>query len=159
MVATKSLKGKLSSLLLNIRSAQRKKENEISKQILQGSWTDEHGKKKPSLFCKLCKLIFNSSREEHENSRFHEKIVELIHPKCQTCNKSFPTPMSYEKHLSTLKHLKTVLEPNKTVDDGDDEDELPEDGHWETLDEIQGSDDEEEEDEDTVSIFKMSKIK
>ena len=151
MVATKSLKGKLSSLLLNIRSAQRKKENEISKQILQGSWTDEHGKKKPSLFCKLCKLIFNSSREEHENSRFHEKIVELIHPKCQICNKSFPTPMSYEKHLSTLKHLKTVLEPNKTVAD-DDEDELPEDvENWETLDEIQGSDDEAAGEVDRVS--------
>ena len=61
--------------------------------------------------------------------------------------------MSYEKHLSTLKHLKTVLEPNKTVaDDADDEDEPPEDvENWETLDEIQGSDDEAAGEVDRVS--------
>ena len=58
--------------------------------------------------------------------------------------------MSYEKHLSTLKHLKTVLEPNKTV--ADDEDELPDDvENWETLDEIQGSDDEAAGEVDRVS--------
>ena len=51
-----------------------------------------------------------------------------------------------------MKHLKTVLEPNKTAnDEDDDEDELPEDGHWETLDEIQGSDDEAAGEVDRVS--------
>ena len=74
---------------------------------------DESGQKQNSLFCKLCKLIFNSTRQEHEDTNLHKKIDEMIHPECKICDKKFPTPMSYEKHMSTLKHLRTELEPDK----------------------------------------------
>ena len=81
----------------------------------------------------------------------------MIHPKCTVCVKSFPTPMSYEKHLCTLKHLRTVLEPNQKdnqkdkEEDEDDNSEL-DPSEFVTLDEV-GSDDEEDEDQENEEKY------
>ena len=76
----------------------------------------------------------------------------MIHPKCNVCVKSFPTPMSYEKHLCTLKHLRTELEPNQKVKEDDDDNSEFDPSEFVTLDEV-GSDDEEDEDQENEEKY------
>ena len=121
------------------------------------SQSDKVEVRKESLFCKLCKLIFNCSRKDHEESDFHKRIEEIIHPVCRICDKKFPAPLAQAKHLTQIKHLKKVMDPNSSNaddanDDEEDKDETvdPEDlGEFVTLDEV-GEDD--EENEETVDM-------
>ena len=145
--ASKTLKIRLGKRILAIRSAQRKKENE---KMAGMSQSDKVEVRKESLFCKLCKLIFNCSRKDHEESDFHKRIEEIVHPVCKICDKKFPAPMAQAKHLTKITHLKKVMDPDSSnADDAnDDEDETvdPEDlGEFVTLDEVGEDDDDEEE--------------
>merc|ERR1712083_724463 len=105
---------------------------------LDGSIYDEEGERKPNLFCKLCKLLFNQSRESHDESKEHKTIFKFLNPSCEVCDfTKFVTPMSYQKHLCSLRHLKTELDPNASVDDDSKEE----------TDKKESKDDEEEDDD------------
>ena len=148
--ATKTLKIRLGKRILAIRSAQRKKENE---KMAGMSQSDKVEVRKESLFCKLCKLIFNCSREDHEASEFHKRIEEIVHPVCKICDKKFPAPLAQAKHLTKITHLKKVMDPESSnADDANDDEEEkdetvdPEDlGEFVTLDEVGEDDDDEDE--------------
>lgn len=122
---------------------------------IDGSLFDENGHRKATLFCKLCKLIFNQSRQVHDESQDHIAINDFLNPKCDLCKSQFSTPMSFEKHLSSVKHLQNILDPDSAgkreaqeneVSDGEEFDFNPDE--LVTLDEVVGDD--EEDNEDTV---------
>ena len=50
---------------------------------LDGSIYDEEGERKPNLFCKLCKLLFNQSRDIHDVSLEHKAIFKFLNPSCE----------------------------------------------------------------------------
>ena len=51
--------------------------------IFLGSIFDEQGERKPTLFCKLCKLIFSQDRQLHNESVEHKAIHQFLNPNCQ----------------------------------------------------------------------------
>ncbi len=102
---------------MTLRSIQRRKQNLLTKQLEEAS----NGQRQSTSFCKLCKLIFTQSRSEHNQSDDHKAICQFLTPKCDVCKLPFPTPMSYEKHLCSIKHLKTELYPESNGKlDGDE---------------------------------------
>ena len=60
-----------------------KKERQYHNLILLGSIFDEQGERKPTLFCKLCKLIFSQDRQLHNESVEHKAIYQFLNPNCQ----------------------------------------------------------------------------
>ena len=60
-----------------------KKERKYHNLIFLGSIFDEQGERKPTLFCKLCKLIFSQDRQLHNESVEHKAIYKFLNPNCQ----------------------------------------------------------------------------
>ena len=60
-----------------------KKEWNYHNLIFLGSIFDEQGERKPTLFCKLCKLIFSQDRQLHNESVEHKAIYQFLNPNCQ----------------------------------------------------------------------------
>ena len=60
-----------------------KKEWKYHNLIFLGSIFDEQGERKPTLFCKLCKLIFSQDRQLHNDSVEHKAIYQFLNPNCQ----------------------------------------------------------------------------
>ena len=60
-----------------------KKELNYHNLIFLGSIFDEQGERKPTLFCKLCKLIFSQDRQLHNESVEHKAIYQFLNPNCQ----------------------------------------------------------------------------
>ena len=50
---------------------------------LDGTIYDDDGERRPNMFCKLCKLLFNQSRESHDESKEHKAIFKFLNPSCQ----------------------------------------------------------------------------
>lgn len=153
----KNLRTKLQQRIGALRACQRKRQNILTKKMEEdGSLLDENGQRKVTLFCKMCKLLFNQSRDEHNESEDHKKIIDFLNPVCELCDVKFRTPMSYEKHLCSAKHLQNILEPpsekkDKPDDDEEDDEEMdfnPDD--FVTLDEIVDEDEEEEDAEGSL---------
>ena len=50
--------------------------------------------------------MFHQKRSEHNSSEMHKLINKFLNPTCATCNTKFFSPMAYEKHISSLAHIK-----------------------------------------------------
>jgi hypothetical protein len=80
----RGLKMKLANKIGLIRNTQRRSQNRLTKQMeIDGSIFDEQGERKPTLFCKLCKLIFSQDRQLHNESVEHKAIYQFLNPNCQ----------------------------------------------------------------------------
>lgn len=122
------------------------------------------GQRRSTLFCKLCKLVFNQSREEHNATDDHKLIHAFLNPECSICSSTFKTPMSYEKHLCSVKHLKKELDPKAEVEENDEEnpaaagDEFNPD-EFVTLDEVTGDDEEDDDEPEESENIEPEKMK
>jgi hypothetical protein len=155
-MAMKALRTKLQNRLSILRNLQRKIQREITNKMdKEGSNLDDDGRKKPALFCKVCKLIFNEGRAEHNISEKHQEISGFLSPKCSICNGlQFFSPMAYHKHIASLEHIKVANAPtlpntdDKSAEEAKDQKDDDEENIMEfnpddfvTLDEVGGDDD------------------
>lgn len=161
----RALKEKLKARMVHLRTTQRRRENLLSRKMENdGSTFDKKGEKM-TLFCKLCKLIFSSSRASHDQSPDHKAINEFLNPRCGVCQLQFITPMSYEKHLCSVKHLRTELDPNLPYLEEDSEKAVEDDFDFNpdelvTLDEVGDDDDDDDEmEEENADNFVDEEIK
>ncbi|XP_065216107.1 zinc finger protein on ecdysone puffs-like [Planococcus citri] len=100
-------------------------------------------------YCRLCKLNYKQTKQEHFTSDHHINLNEFLNPRCSVCHLSFETPILYEHHKCTLNHIKrkAFLErKGADVKDGDKDEENNDDDNFMVLDSV-GSADEESGDE------------
>lgn len=88
------------SILIQMRQAQRKAQNELEK----NSSTDELASR--SMFCNLCKLNFKQLKADHQASQAHRNMKKYLLPFCKVCKITCKSPMNYESHLCSIDHLK-----------------------------------------------------
>ncbi len=102
----RKLKDELSQRLSQWRIKQRAEQKELETRMKEeGRDVDENGRKFDPLFCKTCKLVFTLKRSDHNDSEMHRRITNFLQPTCKLCSEVFFSPMAYEKHLDSQKHL------------------------------------------------------
>lgn len=92
---------KQKSILAQMRAAQRNTQNELEKS--SDELTDI------TSFCPLCKLNYKQKKAVHQLSEAHKNMKKFLMPSCKTCNITFKSPMSYETHLCSIRHIKVGL--------------------------------------------------
>lgn len=98
LFAMKKVAIKQKSILAQMRAAQRNTQNELEKNC--EDLTDITN------FCPLCKLNYKQKKAVHQLSEAHKNMKKFLMPTCKTCGITFKSPMSYESHLSSIRHLK-----------------------------------------------------
>lgn len=97
--------------LTRMRLAQREHQTEMEDE--QKKVSPDFGDK-PQLECTLCKLQYREiDGVNHEQTEWHVKQKAYQNPACQLCGSSYPTRISYEKHLGSLTHLEKVYQTEK----------------------------------------------
>lgn len=60
--------------------------------------------------CAMCDLDFYGYLFAHRKSASHQKLKQFLHPRCNYCNKEFPTRMEWENHRHTPEHMHKKVE-------------------------------------------------
>uniref|UniRef100_A0A6P7FBN7 Uncharacterized protein LOC114327716 isoform X1 n=1 Tax=Diabrotica virgifera virgifera TaxID=50390 RepID=A0A6P7FBN7_DIAVI len=130
---------KQKAILNQMRRAQRNTQNELEKGAADLDSV--------TTYCPLCKLNFKQKKAVHQLSESHVNMKKFLMPTCKVCTLAFKSPMSYEKHLCTVDHIKRKQRGG--VDDTDIE-------NFTTIDSV--GDDENAEGGESVGLEKIRKI-
>lgn len=98
LLAMRKIASKQKSILAQMRQAQRNTQNELEK--TSDELTDR------TSYCPLCKLNYKQKKAVHQLSEAHNNMKKFLMPHCKICNITFKSPMSYETHCCSIKHLK-----------------------------------------------------
>lgn len=98
MLAMRKIASKQKSILAQMRQAQRNTQNELEK--TSDELTDR------TSYCPLCKLNYKQKKAVHQLSEAHKNMKKFLMPQCKVCNITFKSPMSYEAHCCSIKHIK-----------------------------------------------------
>lgn len=98
MMAMRKIAAKQKSILAQMRQAQRNSQNELEK--TSDELTDR------TSYCPLCKLNYKQKKAVHQLSEAHKNMKKFLMPSCKVCNIIFKSPMSYETHCCSIKHIK-----------------------------------------------------
>lgn len=122
----------LKQTLANMRIAQRAKQKKVDEEDVTNMSTK-------STFCFFCKLNYSQDKSVHQASEAHkvgvihcrrhfislfyylsilnrgvfpQKLKNFLLPYCSICRISFKSPMSYERHICSLEHMrrKSILD-------------------------------------------------
>jgi hypothetical protein len=78
---------------------------------------------KSSYFCKLCQ-VKSGNQSGHTKSREHRNLKEFLFPNCRACNKEFTDRESFDKHKTTVEHMKALVAKEQTTAAKDYMDEI-----------------------------------
>lgn len=101
MMAMRKIAAKQKSILAQMRQAQRNTQNELEK--TSDELTDR------TSYCPLCKLNYKQKKAVHQLSEAHKNMKKFLMPHCKVCNIIFKSPMSYESHCCSIKHIKVTF--------------------------------------------------
>lgn len=101
IIAMRKIASKQKSILAQMRQAQRNTQNELEKN--SDELTDRTN------YCPLCKLNYKQKRAVHQLSEAHQNMKKFLIPQCKICNIIFKSPMGYEIHCCSIKHIKVIL--------------------------------------------------
>lgn len=144
---------KQKSVLSQMRLAQRNAQNELEK--------DNDDLASRTNFCPLCKLNYKQRKEVHQQSEAHKNMKKFLMPYCKICHLTCKSPMMYENHCCSIKHIKRKIRmENGTNSEGSAEEDSLE--NFTTIDSV-GDEAEEEsknaETKDSVMNMGIEKIK
>ncbi|KAK6629110.1 hypothetical protein RUM43_002927 [Polyplax serrata] len=97
--AMKQKSQQLKQSLAAMRIAQRARQKKMDEEDLTSMSTK-------FTFCFICKLSYSQDKSVHQTSDAHKKLKNFLQPYCTVCRISFKSPMSYERHLCSLDHMK-----------------------------------------------------
>lgn len=85
------------SILIQMRRAQRKSQNELEKDTADDA---------PTNFCPICRLNFKQKKSVHQLSESHKNMKKFLSPVCKVCEIAFRSPIAYAGHICSISHLK-----------------------------------------------------
>lgn len=114
LMAMRKIASKQKSILAQMRQAQRNTQNELEK--TSDELTDR------TSYCPLCKLNYKQKKAVHQLSEAHKNMKKFLMPLCKVCNITFKSPMSYEGHCCSIKHIKRQQRVENAGDASGDDD-------------------------------------